>query len=59
LKLTVTSVPAAIFPLPEVVACTTPLCTVTTCREARVVLEGVPRDVLARSTTPRAAKPRK
>ena len=59
LKLTVTSVPAEMFPLPDVVACTTPFCAVTTCREVRVVLEGVPTSVVARSATPSAAKPRK
>ena len=59
MKLTVTSVPAEMVPLPEVVACTTPFCTVTTCRDVRVLLEGVPTSVVARSTTPSAAKPRK
>ena len=59
MKLTVTSVPAEMFPLPDVVACTTPLCTVTTCREVRVVLDGVPTTVVARSTTPSAASPKK
>jgi hypothetical protein len=59
LKLTVTSVPAEMFPLPDVVACTTPFWAVTTCREVRVVLAGVPTSVVARSTTPIAARPRK
>lgn len=58
MKLTVTSVPAAMFPLPEVVACTTPFCTVTICREVRVVVAVVPSCVVAKSTTPTTARPR-
>jgi isopropylmalate/homocitrate/citramalate synthase len=54
LKLTVSSVPAATFPLPDTVDCTTPWSAVTTSREVRAELVGAPISVTASTITPTA-----
>jgi hypothetical protein len=57
LKLTLTSVPAAILPLPVTVDWTTPCSAVTICFEVRAELVGTPISDTARAATTTAATP--
>ena len=57
LKFTVTSVPAAMLPLPVTVDCTTPCSAVTTCLDVRAELVGGPISDTASAATAIATTP--
>ena len=58
LKLTLTSVPAAMFPLPVTVDCTTPCSAATISRDVRAELVGAPISVTASTITATATTAR-